>query len=191
MEKISKKKNSIVEAGRVLFYRYGLKKVTIDEICVEAGVSKMTFYKYFPNKLELAKHILNGMFEYWLGKFWGVMRSEASFHDKMHRFMEMKIEGSRDPSVDFVMGMYRSDDPEANGFIKEWHQRSISEAIAMFSFAQDNGWMRRDLKPELLLALLNGMISIFLDEKVMALYGSLTDLSREAIKFFLYGISGE
>ncbi|RKY44359.1 MAG: TetR/AcrR family transcriptional regulator, partial [Candidatus Neomarinimicrobiota bacterium] len=42
----SKKKiDKIVETGKKLFYRYGIKKVSVEEICKEAGVSKATFYK--------------------------------------------------------------------------------------------------------------------------------------------------
>ena len=54
-------REEIVEAGRQLFFRYGLKKVTVTEICTGAGVSKMTFYKYFPNKQALAKTIMDGI----------------------------------------------------------------------------------------------------------------------------------
>ena len=37
--------------------------MTIEEICGEAKVSKMTLYKFFPNKIELAKVILKKVFD--------------------------------------------------------------------------------------------------------------------------------
>ena len=40
----NKKKQSIIKASRDLFMRYGIKRVTVEEICETAGVSKMTFY---------------------------------------------------------------------------------------------------------------------------------------------------
>ena len=184
-------REEIVEAGRQLFFRYGLKKVTVTEICTGAGVSKMTFYKYFPNKLTLAKTIMDGITEFWLKKYWDVMRSDASFAEKMHRFVEMKMEGTRDPSSEFILEMFRSDDPEISGYAENLYKRSISESVAMFTLAQEKGWMRRDLKPELLMALLNGMFQVVMDEKVIALYDNLTELTSEVIKFFLYGISDE
>ena len=54
----SKKKLQIVETAKDLFMRYGIRRVTIDEICRTAGASKMTFYKYFSNKIALLKEIL-------------------------------------------------------------------------------------------------------------------------------------
>ncbi len=38
---------------------------------------------------------------------------------------------------------------------------------------------------------MGGMIPVFMDEKLMALYDDLTALTTEAVKFFLYGVSEE
>ena len=43
----------IFKTAKDLFWKYGIKRVSIEEICKEAKVSKMTFYKFFPNKIEL------------------------------------------------------------------------------------------------------------------------------------------
>ena len=57
------KRIQILSTGKELFWKFGFKRVTIEEISKEAGVSKMTFYKYFPNKIELAKNILDDIFD--------------------------------------------------------------------------------------------------------------------------------
>ena len=41
------KKDQIIEAARLLFHKYGFKKVSMDEIAREAGVNKRTIYSYF------------------------------------------------------------------------------------------------------------------------------------------------
>lgn len=53
----NKKYKALLEAGKKLFCKHGFRRVTIDEICREAGASKMTFYKWFDNKTEFAKTI--------------------------------------------------------------------------------------------------------------------------------------
>lgn len=53
------KENQIIEAARSLFNKYGFKKVTMDEIAKEAGVTKRTVYAYFKNKEDLFKVIVN------------------------------------------------------------------------------------------------------------------------------------
>ena len=50
------KEKQIVDAARKLFYKFGFKKVSMDEIAREAGVTKKTVYTYFSSKEELFKY---------------------------------------------------------------------------------------------------------------------------------------
>jgi AcrR family transcriptional regulator len=59
MQSASKKYESILITGHDLFWKFGFKRVTIDEICKKAEVSKMTFYKYFTDKIDLAKKVFD------------------------------------------------------------------------------------------------------------------------------------
>ena len=57
-EGIILKKERIVEAARKLFTKYGYKKVSMDEIAKEAGVTKKTVYAYFKDKDELFQYFV-------------------------------------------------------------------------------------------------------------------------------------
>ena len=63
LEKNSPKREQLLTTASDLFWKYGMKRVPIEEICKEANVSKMTFYKYFKNKNDLAKTIIDKMHE--------------------------------------------------------------------------------------------------------------------------------
>lgn len=52
------KKEQIIEAARNLFHQFGFKKVSMDEIAKEAGVTKKTIYMYFSSKEELSKYFI-------------------------------------------------------------------------------------------------------------------------------------
>ncbi len=52
------KKEQIIEAARNLFHQFGFKKVSMDEIAKEAGVTKKTIYMYFSSKEELLKYFI-------------------------------------------------------------------------------------------------------------------------------------
>lgn len=52
------KNEQIIEAARKLFNRYGFKKVSMDEIAREAGVTKKTIYMYFSSKEELLRYFI-------------------------------------------------------------------------------------------------------------------------------------
>ena len=50
-------KNITKTAGE-LFFRLGIRSVSIDDICRELGISKKTFYVYFESKDALIEHLL-------------------------------------------------------------------------------------------------------------------------------------
>ena len=52
------KQEQIIEAARRLFHQFGFKKVSMDEIAKEAGVTKRTIYMYFESKEELLKYFI-------------------------------------------------------------------------------------------------------------------------------------
>ena len=52
------KEEQIIEVARELFHKFGFKKVSMDEIAKEAGVTKKTIYMYFSSKEELLKYFI-------------------------------------------------------------------------------------------------------------------------------------
>ena len=51
-------KHKIVETAFELFRQYGIRSVSIDDLCRSLGISKKTFYQYFPGKNELVEAVL-------------------------------------------------------------------------------------------------------------------------------------
>lgn len=52
------KKEKVIESARLLFHKYGFKKVSMDEIAREANVTKKTIYSYFSSKEDLLKYFI-------------------------------------------------------------------------------------------------------------------------------------
>lgn len=51
----------IITTAQTLFKKYGIKSVSVDDICRELGMSKKTFYVFFPGKEELLAAVLEKM----------------------------------------------------------------------------------------------------------------------------------
>lgn len=51
-----------------MFFRLGIRSVSIDDICRELGMSKKTFYVYFSSKDELIEQLLQANLNYISGK---------------------------------------------------------------------------------------------------------------------------
>lgn len=55
---MDQKKLELLERASAVFMKYGLKSVTMDDLCREIGVSKKTIYKYFEDKNDLVATII-------------------------------------------------------------------------------------------------------------------------------------
>lgn len=61
---IEQQKQLIIKTAGEMFFRLGIRSVSIDDICHELGISKKTFYVYFPSKDELVAQLLHANVEY-------------------------------------------------------------------------------------------------------------------------------
>src|SRR5437868_15506001 len=48
----------IVDAARAHFFSHGFRRVTMDDLAEELGISKKTIYAHFPGKFELLEAVL-------------------------------------------------------------------------------------------------------------------------------------
>lgn len=56
-------RSAIVEAGQILFLRQGIASTTMGDIAEQAGVSRVTVYRYFPESGAIAFEVYNRMLE--------------------------------------------------------------------------------------------------------------------------------
>ena len=58
----------IIKTAGEMFFRLGIRSVSIDDICRELGMSKKTFYVYFESKDALIEQMLQANVDYMAGK---------------------------------------------------------------------------------------------------------------------------
>jgi AcrR family transcriptional regulator len=184
----NKKYQDIIKTGKELFWKYGLKRVTIEEICKESGVSKMTFYKFFPNKIELAKTILEDLMDKSLKKVEQLIDSDIPFSKKLEELFLMKLEGTKDISMEFINDMYKKPELGLMSHMEEYRQKSMGVIINFYKTAQERGSIRKDIKIEFILAFSNQILKMMEDEKLMSLYSQPQDFIMESMNFLFYGI---
>lgn len=51
----------IIETSIELFKAYGYHEVTVNEICNKAGISRSSFYSFFPSKLDTIRYVLDSV----------------------------------------------------------------------------------------------------------------------------------
>jgi AcrR family transcriptional regulator len=184
--RISKKKEQIVQTGSTLFMKFGFKRITVEEICRKAGVSKMTFYKYFPNKMALLKNIWNGMVDAGYQKLYEIDAMEIPFPDKMQRMIEYKIELGSQMNREFLDEMLGTV-PEMKDFWDEIQAKSYRLFMDFVTRAQERGDIRK-MRPEFFLAVLNKLHELVQDQNLRNIYPDYSEFIREVNSFFFFGI---
>jgi AcrR family transcriptional regulator len=58
-DKSLKTKQTLIDSASQLFLKYGVNKVTIDDICNNCGLTKGSFYHYFPSKNYIVAFSIN------------------------------------------------------------------------------------------------------------------------------------
>lgn len=187
----SKSDEIVFEASRKLFWKHGIKRVTVEDICKEAGISKMTFYRNFSNKEEVAKKILEQLFEKGLKDYRANMHADKPFAQKMVQLVIQKHEGSIDISEEFIRDIYSKEITELKDFIESFQIKMQKEIMEDLALAQREGHIRKELKISFIPQMLTTFEKMLLDETFLANYSTPHDAIMELMNFFLYGISKE
>lgn len=184
----TKKYQLLIAAARDLFMQYGIKRITVGEICEKAGVSKMTFYKHFKNKTDLALFILNKEFEEGLKRYKRIMGRDVPYSEKAKEIIKLKLDSSEDIGEEILKDLMASSIPEVAEMM---HKITIENFKLFFDdmvVAQKKGEIRKEINPHFIIALLGRMQDMAADEKVLSMYESPQALTSEIINFFFYGI---
>lgn len=184
----NKKYQLIIKTSRNLFLRHGIKRVTIEEICKKAGVSKMTFYKHFRNKLDLALYILDNIFEEGVNRYKRIMDQDVPYSEKAKEIIKLKIESTEDISKEMLKEFYDSSIPEVVELLKRITQENYKLLLDDMTAAQKKGEIRQDINLHFIMYMIGQMQEMAADDNLLRMYGSIQDLASEFINFFFYGI---
>ncbi|HER43328.1 MAG TPA: TetR/AcrR family transcriptional regulator [Candidatus Eisenbacteria bacterium] len=182
----SKKMDHIIETATELFTRHGIRRITIEEICRAAGASKMTFYKYFDNKIDLLRHIWERWFDEGYRMLDEIDAMNIPFPEKMRRLIEYKMDLVSRMSPEFLGEVVHAS-PALAAFVEEMKAKNLSRFMAFVEKAQERGDMRV-MKPEFFLAVMNAMQDIVHDDRLARLYPDRLEMIREVHNFIFFGI---
>ena len=189
MESIDDRKlREIMIASKKLFWKFGFKRVTIEEVCREANVSKMTFYKHFKNKMELIKYLINHITDKAMKQYREIMNSDIPFTEKVLKTLDLKMEQTMDMSNEFFNDYVRHADSEMIDLLQQKRNEMMDSILNDYIEAQKMGNIRKDIKPEFILYFLNHSMEMIKDEQLEEIYDNPQDMIMEFTNFFFYGV---
>lgn len=181
----------LIKAAEKLFCKHGIKRVSVEEICLEANVSKMTFYRNFSSKIEVVEKVLSILSGRGITKYRTIMNANEPFAERIRSLIEMKRQGAETFGEDLIKDIYASDNEELKAIVEKYRSESLSIFIDDLKKAQKEGLVRRGLRPELVVEMMNVIYQKMADPQFISAFKSMQEVSNELTNFFFYGILGE
>jgi AcrR family transcriptional regulator len=188
MPENSTKAQLIVDTAKELFYRYGFKRVSIQEICWEASVSKMTFYKYFKNKNALIIYMMEKLSKEAWATYDNIMTQDMPYKEKVIGMLRLKADSTKGLSPELLQEIHNSNDPELLSYFQKHTRQNLARVMSDLKIAQKKGELRQNMKIEFVLFFMNHMFELVKDDRLASLYATPQELIMELNNFFFYGI---
>jgi len=184
----------IIKTAGEMFFRLGIRSVSIDDICRELGMSKKTFYVYFASKDELVAQLLHANVAYIAGKMEELMLLK-DFRKLVRRFVKRQEAEKND--VRRV--------PQLVHDLKKYYPRQFAEfqtecfktqkeyIMAYLEQGQQEGLVRANLNIELTAVLFAKIHSDAInDSEIIEGHGhNMHQLEHTAMDIFVRGVLSE
>lgn len=108
----------ITKKAKELFFRYGIKSITMDDIAKELGISKKTIYQHFKDKDEIVFEVTSQSFE-----------CDKQDIEKLYQETSNPIEEIVQSTV-YMREMFSSINPALFFDLKKYHPRSWEQYVA-------------------------------------------------------------
>jgi AcrR family transcriptional regulator len=167
-------RQQIVNAARAHFFSHGFRRVTMDDLAAELGISKKTLYAHFPGKIDLLEAVL-------ADKFAGVeARLKEAAHTHRHNFpatlhelmtgTQRELDEIKPP---FVRDM-RQKAPQVFKVVERQRAALIQRYFGkLFVEGQRAGMVRKDVPAKLIIEILLAMVQSIMNPAKMEELGMM------------------
>lgn len=182
------KKQKIEQVAKELFLKYGFKKVTVDEICRKAHVSRKTYYTFYENKNALVLYIVDEISRQSLQDFSALIDGPGSFAEKMSKAMELKFEFSKSMSMEFIADIF---DPAATEIMEYWKNVMQESMLLLMNFLKDGqlkGEMNPDLNLNFVLWFYSKMSDMLKAPEALSMFSNVEEFVKQVTQVLVFGI---
>ena len=182
-------KNRIIDTAEKRFSQYGFKRVTMDDIASDLGISKKTLYKHFKSKEDIAWAVKERMHRD-IDKL--LQRAKREIPDPILRFKKIIAEVTSRVSIigSAFMTDIKKEIPDLWRQCEEFREREIYEYIGgILEEGVKKGKIRKDIDTKIaVMAYLGAIRMIIQPEILMKNQFSIEDAFNNILKIFLEGI---
>jgi AcrR family transcriptional regulator len=187
---VNEVKTSILQRAMDMFQRYGLRAMTMDDVCRELAMSKKTLYQHFANKADLVDQAVRHVFGLHQFSMAQIAAEHENAIDRMisrYAFL-MRMMESHGPNMMFPLKKYY---PKTYDWLFAQRQRTMVEALVQtIKDGQAQRLFREDLEPELVAQIhFTTMVGLADSDAVTENFSQRRALIWTAISLFIRSIS--
>ena len=182
------KKQQIENTATDLFLKHGFKKVSIDEICKKANVSRKTFYTFYENKNALVLFILNETIESIKSANYQLFESDIPFAEKLQQMLIRKLKMSENFSMEFISDFYNPDAGEIFDSFQKFVDETIVSTREFLRKAQEKEEMNPNLNLDYVMWIMQKVMELCSSPELISMFPTAESMTRQISESMFYGI---
>ena len=186
-----KKDIFLKQVATELFYQQGWKLTSVAEICRVAGVSRVTFYKYFPTKQDLVKSIFEERKNNIRQEFDRLLATKADLATVSQQILTMQQESMATLySAAVLHDLNHDQDETLQAFFRQMAQEKYHYMHYFFSTLQQRKSIRNDFPVILIDVLIQKMDEMIHSSVLQQHYaGKEQQLFKDVLQLFLHRLT--
>lgn len=172
-----------------LVLKKGFKAVKVQEICAEAGVSKMTFYYYFDNKQQIIEVVLDEWLKGLLEDSKEIMSRDIPFRDRIIMLVEWKADFVKSMSPAFLKELYAPDGKYAI-LVKNLMEETQTLTYKFFTYGKEHGEINKNVDVKTIMMWMGVVSDMIIDGKFNHLFDDPAEMNKQIRELMLYGVMG-
>jgi AcrR family transcriptional regulator len=185
-------KERIIKEARDLFFRLGIRSVTMDDIAAQVGMSKKTLYQHFADKDAIVDDLVEGEVGLMQGETMACIKSSANAIEEIFISMEMANKHFTKMNPMVLFDLHKFHFKSFQKFME--HKNTFLITVIMDNLKRGiaEGLYRIDTKIDIMAKYRLQMLMLPFDmEAYPPMQYNLIDVSNAMIENFLYGLSTE
>lgn len=189
---MDKKKLDIIERSSLIYLKYGIKSVTMDDLANHLGISKKTIYKYFDDKNDLIVTMIKRTLEFEEKMCFKIQHHTDNALEALIQISRMVIEriNNVNPAIFYDLKKHHNEawkilEDHKWNFVLNAIQKNINRGI-------EEKWYRDDLNIEIISRLYVATFDTMINTDVYKWPDfQFHDLFKEIMRFKLHGLVNE
>ena len=187
------KQQTIADTARRLFREHGFSAVSVGSICAEAGVSRVTFYKYYSGKNALLQEIVTEQKNRVRAEFENLLERQCSLREAAEAVFVLQKQSFEELySAAFLRDIEENTDLELERFFHELNEEKYAFMRGFFHTLQQRRLIQPDLPVELIDLFIRQADILMHHPQLTALYTAAPQkLPQDILGLLLHGLSGK